>query len=116
MKTELLDNYIEETANHYAVTSKDLEESLRTFIWHACKDLQYGMVFFPQFPHSYFLITEDYKTILTALGEIGSRYCIRGKKAADCLMRLWMRIGDDENIVESIVKGKYDSEIPKLIY
>lgn len=106
-KRFLLDNCILEAVNKYGITVNDLEDSIQ--------ELLYCALYCDYVPKCKLVVVEDYKTTLTALGELARIYNIRGELAAWVLIELWEVLDEDKNLVECITNGKYFAKIQKAI-
>ena len=106
-KRFLLDNCILEVANKYSVTVNDLEDSIR--------ELLYCALYCDYVSKCELIIVEDYKTVLTALGELAKIYNIHGELAAWVLIDLWEILDKDKDLIECITNGKYFAKIQKAI-
>ena len=106
-KRFLLDNCILEVINKYGITVNDLEDSIQ--------ELLYCALYCDYAPKCKLVVVEDYKTTLTALGELARIYNIRGELAAWVLIELWEVLDEDKSLVECITNGKYFAKIQKAI-
>ena len=107
MKRNLLNFQIVETANKYNITVDNLDDSIQ--------ELLYCALYCDYVPKCKLIVVEDYKTTLTALGELAKIYNIRGELATWVLIDLWEVLNEDKNLVECITSGKYFAKIQKAI-
>ena len=104
MKRNLLNFQIVETASKYDITVDNLDSSIQELLYCALYVSKCKLI-----------IVEDYKTVLTALGELAKIYNIHGELAAWVLIDLWEILDEDKDLVECITNGKYFAKIQKAI-